>query len=138
MHGTSNAWVDLAVGQRLGPLRLTISRAANERYWRAAGVDHPLLEAGALYPPIAANLTILCFQQTVPDAMIQTRQRLTCHRIARAGCELVTAARIVDRYARRAREYVDVEATVTTGDDPDSELWESWVTFTPTATLRAT
>jgi len=136
MHEPSNAWVDLAVGQRLGPLRLTISPAANERYWRAAGADHPLLEAGALYPPIAANLTILCFQQVVPDAMIQTRQRLTCHRIARSGSELITAGRIVDRYARRGREYVDIEAIVTTGDDAGAVLWESWVTFTPTATLR--
>jgi len=138
MHETSNAWAELAVGQPLTPLRLTISAAANERYWRAAGVDHPLLEAGALYPPIAANLTILCFQQTVPDAMIQTRQRLRCHRIERAGCELLTVGRVADRYLRRGREYVDVEATVTTGEDPDSVLWESWVTFTPTATLGAT
>lgn len=138
MHETSNAWADLEVGQRLVPLRLTISPAANERYWRAAGADHPLLEAGALYPPIAANLTILCFQQTVPDAMIQTRQRLQCHRIAPAGCELITTGRIVDRYDRRGREYVDIEATVTTGDDPGLVLWESWVTFTPTATLSAT
>jgi hypothetical protein len=138
MHETSNAWADLKVGQRLRPLHLTISPAANERYWRAAGADHPLLEAGALYPPIAANLTIVCFQQTVPDAMIQTRQRLRCHRIAPSGCELITTGRITDRYDRRGREYVDIEATVTTGDDPDSVLWESWVTFTPTATLNAT
>ena len=138
MHETSNAWAELAVGQPLTPLRLTISAAANERYWRAAGVDHPLLKAGALYPPIAANLTILCFQQTVPDAMIQTRQRLSCHQIARAGCELLTVGRIVDRYERRGRDYVDVEATVTTGGDAGSVLWESWVTFTPAATLGAT
>ena len=62
--------------------RSTVSAAANERYWRAAGVDHPALAAGALYPPIAANLTVLCFGQLCPDAMIQTRQRLRCHRVA--------------------------------------------------------
>ena len=95
--------------QPLGPLRLTISAAANERYWRAAGVDHPALAAGALYPPIAANLTILCFQQTCPDAMIQTRQRLQCHRRAHAGAELVTTGRVVARYEKRGREYVDIE-----------------------------
>jgi hypothetical protein len=138
MHETSSQWAALQVGQQLPAHRLTVSRAANERYWRAAGVEHALLEAGALYPPIAANLTILCFQQTVPDAMIQTRQRLKCHRIAASGCELVTTGRVVDRYDKRGRAYVDIQATITTADDPDSLLWESWVTFTPTATLGKT
>jgi hypothetical protein len=130
-------WSSLAVDQPLGPLRLTMSVAANERYWRAAGIDHPLLRAGALYPPIAANLTILCFQQTCPDAMIQTRQRLKCHRIAQAGAELVTFGRVVSRYEKRGREYVDIEVAVITTDEPDQPLWTSWVTFTPTATLGA-
>jgi hypothetical protein len=132
---TSEAWSALQPGQALGPLRLTLSVAANERYWRAAGADHPRLRAGALYPPIAANLTILCFQLTVPDAMIQTRQRLVCHRVAAAGGELVTTGVIADRYEKRGREYVDVEARVVTADAPDSTLWDSRVTFTPTATL---
>ena len=138
MHETSSAWSGLQVGHELPPLRLVISGAANERYWRAAGVDHPLLQAGTLYPPIAANLTILCLQQTVPDAMIQTRQRLKCHRTAPAGGELLTTARVVDRYDKRGREYVDIAAFVVTADAPDALLWESWVTFTPTATLGVT
>src|ERR1700675_415181 len=103
MHELSNAWAELTEGQPLGPMRLTISPAANERYWRAAGVDHPALRAGALYPPIAANLTILCFQQTCPDAMIQTRQRLKCHRRAQAGTELVTFGRVVAPAPTRGR-----------------------------------
>ena len=131
----SAAWAALRPGQELGPLRLTVSEAANERYWRAAGVDHPRLRAGALYPPIAANLTILCFQLTVPDAMIQTRQRLRCHRAVLAGGELVTTGRVVDRYEKRGRDYVDLEARVVTSDAPDAPLWDSWVTFTPTATV---
>jgi hypothetical protein len=135
MHDTSTAWRDLAPGQGLGPLHLTISEAANERYWRAAGVDHPRLRAGALYPPIAANLTILCFQLAVPDAMIQTRQRLVCHRAAPAGGELITTGVVADRYEKRGREYVDIEAHVTTADAPAQPLWDSWVTFTPTAML---
>jgi hypothetical protein len=125
----------LRPGQELGPLRLTVSVAANERYWRAAGADHPRLRRGALYPPIAANLTILCFQLAVPDAMIQTRQRLACHRAAAAGGELVTTGVVGDRYEKRGREYVDIEARVVTADAPAEPLWDSWITFTPTATL---
>jgi hypothetical protein len=137
MHELSTEWASLRPDQPLGPMRLTISDAANERYWRAAGVDHPALRAGALYPPIAANLTILCFQQTCPDAMIQTRQRLQCHRVAPSGSELVTFGRVVARYEKRGREYVDIEVAVITTDQPDEPLWTSWVTFTPTATLGA-
>src|SRR5438132_9332851 len=125
-QGTSSAWSALRPGQELGPLRLTISAAANERYWRAAGADHPRLRAGALYPPIAANLTILCFQQTCPDAMIQTRQRLKCHRTAPAGADLVTFGRVVARYEKRGRDYVDIEVAVISADAPDQPLWTSW------------
>src|ERR1700690_1869170 len=128
MNDLSTEWESLRPDQVLGPMRLTISHAANERYWRAAGVDHPALRAGALYPPIAANLTILCFQQTCPDAMIQTRQRLKCHRITRAGAELITFGRVVARYEKRGREYVDIEVAVITADAPDQPLWTSWVT----------
>jgi hypothetical protein len=45
----------------------------------------------------------------------------------------VTTGRVVDRYEKRGRDYVDIEANVVTADAPDSPLWDSWVTFTPTA-----
>jgi hypothetical protein len=133
----TKAFSELTPGTVLEPLRITISVAANERYWRAAGVDHPALAAGALYPPIAANLTVLCFGQLCPDAMIQTRQTLHCHRRADAGVELVTTGRITERYEKRDRVYVDVETTVATADAPDDPLWTSEVSFTPAATLAA-
>ena len=128
---------DMAAGTVLGPLTVTISPAANERYWRAAGIDHPVLAAGALYPPIAANLTVLCFAQVCPEAMIQTRQHLRCHRRVEAGAELVTTGRIARRYDKRGRTYVDVETTVATTDAPGEPVWTSEVSFTPAATLGA-
>src|SRR5436309_14833533 len=103
---------EMTPGTLLDPLRLTVSATANERYWRAAGVEHPALVAGALYPPIAANLTVLCFAQVCPDAMIQTRQHLRCHRRAEAGVELVTTGQVTQRYEKRGRTYVDVATTV--------------------------
>ena len=118
-------------GTELPPLRLTVSAAANERYWRAAGVSHPALEAGALYPPIAANLTVLCFAEVCADPVIQTRQVVRCHRRAEAGVELETAGTVTDRYEKRGRTYVDVATTVTIDGDL---LWESEVSFTPAAT----
>jgi hypothetical protein len=133
----TKTFAELAPGTVLGALRLTISAAANERYWRAAGVDHPALVAGALYPPIAANLTVLCFAQVCPEAMIQTRQNLRCHRRVDAGTELVTTGRITQRYEKRGRTYVDVETTVARADAPDDAVWTSEVSFTPAATLGA-
>jgi hypothetical protein len=131
----TKAFSDLAPGDPLAPLRVTVSAAANERYWRAAGVDHDVLAAGALYPPIAANLTVLCFGQLCPDAVIQTRQTLRCHRRADAGVELVTSGRVARRYEKRGRVYVDVETTVATADAVAEPLWTSEVSFTPAATL---
>jgi hypothetical protein len=134
----TKAFSDLGPGDRLPPLHVTVSAAANERYWRAAGVDHEVLAAGALYPPIAANLTVLCFAELCPDAMIQTRQTLRCHRRVDAGAELVTSGRVADRYEKRGRVYVDVETTVVNADAPDQPVWTSVVSFTPAATLGAT
>jgi hypothetical protein len=127
----------LTVGTTLGPAAFTVSAAANERYWSAAGVDHPALRAGTLYPPIAANLTILLFQTLVPRPMIQTEQRLVCHRRGEAGSELTVRGAVVDRYEKRGREYAVVEAVV---ELPDGEpLWTSTATFIePDATQEAT
>lgn len=115
------------VGTTLGPAAFTVSAAANQRYWSAAGVDHAVLRDGALYPPIAANLTILLFQTVVPRAMIQTEQRLVCHRRGEAGTELTVRGAVVERYEKRGREYAVVETKVALPDG--SPLWTSIATF---------
>jgi hypothetical protein len=137
MNTGRTAFADLTAGTSLAPLRLTISAAANERYWRSAGVDHPALAAGALYPPIAANLTVLCFGRLCPDPVIQTRQYLRAHRRVDAGTELITSGRVAECYEKRGRAYVDVETTVVTAAAPDEPVWTSLVSFTPAATLGA-
>jgi hypothetical protein len=134
---TQTSFGALRTGTALGPLRLRMSAAANARYWQAAGLDHALLRAGALYPPVAANLTVLVFGEHCPDAVIQTRQRLRCHRIASAETDLVTTAEITATYEKRGRAYCDVLATITTSDAPNDPLWTSEVSFTPAATLTA-
>lgn len=119
----------LAVGDRLGPLTLAISRAANERYWSSAGVDHPVLRHGALYPPIAANLTVLLTQTVVDHALLQTAQRVTSHRRADADVELTVNGSVTERYEKRGREYAVVTAEITLPDG--SALWTSVATFCP-------
>jgi hypothetical protein len=130
------SFASVAAGTALPPLHLTISAAANERYWRAAGVDHPALAAGTLYPPIAANLTVLCFGAVCPDPVIQTRQYLKAHRRVLAGTELVTSGLVTACYEKRGRAYVDVETTIAAASD--EPVWSSLVSFTPAATLGAT
>jgi hypothetical protein len=122
-------------GTALGPFACTVSAAANERYWQSAGVAHPALEAGALYPPIAANLTILMFLETCPHPMIQTWQLLQCHRTVEAGTPLTVTGRVTARYEKRGRAYVDVEATIAATDALDEPVWTSIVSFTPAAEL---
>src|SRR6476646_7342515 len=108
----SIAFSELAAGTPLEPFTLEISAAANDRYWDGAGVDHPLRTAGALYPLIAANLTILSFGRLCAEAMIQTRQRLVCHRRADAPATLRTTGVVSERYERRGRTYIVVESEV--------------------------
>jgi acyl-coenzyme A synthetase/AMP-(fatty) acid ligase len=114
-------------GTPLGPLRVTVSAAANERYWASAGVDHAALRSGALYPPIAANLTILLFQTVATRPLLHTAQRLVAHRRGVAGTELTVSGTVTDRYEKRGREYAVVDAVATL---PDGEpLWSSTATF---------
>jgi hypothetical protein len=127
VHRTAPPFGGAVVGTDLGPLRITVSAAANERYWASAGVDHPALREGALYPPVAANLTILLFQTVATRPLLHTAQRLASHRRGEAGSELTVTGTVVDRYEKRGREYAVVDAVIAL---PNGEpLWTSTATF---------
>ena len=67
--------------------------------------------------------------------MIQTSQRLVCHRRGEAGSELTVRGAVLDRYEKRGREYAVVEATVELrGGAP---LWTSTATFIEADTTEA-
>ena len=80
VHKTASPFGGAVAGTELGPMRITVSAAANERYWASAGADHPTLRQGALYPPVAANLAILLFQTVATRPLLHTSQRLVSHR----------------------------------------------------------
>ena len=127
VHRTAPPFGGAHLGTDLGPLRITVSAAANERYWASAGVDHPALRQGALYPPVAANLAILLFQTVATRPLLHTSQRLVSHRRGEAGTELTVTGTVVDRYEKRGREYAVIDAVVAL---PDGEpLWTSTATF---------
>lgn len=121
----------LAEGVELGPLRRTVGEAANDRYWAGADIEHPARRAGFLYPPMAANLTILLVQTQLPEPLLHTAQRLECHRRGVAPADLVVTGVVTRRFLKRDREYLVVEAVVSVaGAEP---LWTSVATFTPLA-----
>ena len=127
VHSPAPPFGGAVAGTELGPMRITVSAAANERYWASAGVDHPALRQGALYPPVAANLTILLFQTVATRPLLHTSQRLVSHRRGKAGAELTITGTVVERYEKRDREYAVVDAVVAL---PDGEpLWTSTATF---------
>jgi hypothetical protein len=128
----SITFAQVEAGTPLEPLTLAISEAANDRYWDGAGIDHPLRRARALYPLIAANLTVLTFAELCAEPMIQTRQRLVCHRRADAPATLRTTGTVSERYERRGRTYIVVETEITS---EDVALWTSTVVFTPVAEM---
>ena len=127
MHRSAAPFGGATAGTAIGPLRFSVSAAANERYWAAAGVEHPVLRRGALYPPIAANLTTLLLQTVADRPVLHTAQRLVCHRRGEAGAELTITGTVAERYEKRGREYAVVEAEVTLPDG--SPLWTSTATF---------
>ena len=112
VHSPASPFGGAVAGTELGPMRITVSAPANERYWASAGVDHPALRQGALYPPVAANLTILLFQTVATRPLLHTSQRLVSHRLGRAGTELTITGTVVERYEKRDREYAVVDAVV--------------------------
>jgi hypothetical protein len=120
---------DLEEGAELGPLRCAVSAAANDRYWRGAGIEHPARDAGLLYPPMAANLTIMLLQTSVSEPVLHTAERLECHRAVEAGVELSVSGTVISRFSRRGREYAVLAARVTLHDG--RPLWTSTATFTP-------
>lgn len=127
MHKVVEPFGGATAGTELGPMHITVSPAANERYWGSAGAEHAVLRDGALYPPIAANLTILLFQTVARRPLLHTEQRLLCHRRGEAGAELSVTGAVTERYEKRGRQYAVVEAVVALPDgDP---LWTSTATF---------
>ena len=119
----------LVEGEELPRFPVAVSVAANDRYWAGAGIEHPARTARLLYPPMAANLTILTVGQVVDDTLLHTAQRLVCHAAAPAPEDLVVAARTTRRFEKRGRSYAVVEAEVTT--ESGRRLWTSTATFTP-------
>jgi hypothetical protein len=121
--------VALPEGAILPPLPIAVSEPANARYWAGAGIEPGARPDGVLYPPMAANLTILAVQQVVDEPLLHTAQHLICHRALPAPADLVVRARCARRFEKRGRDYAVVEAEV---DGPDGALlWTSVATFTP-------
>jgi hypothetical protein len=120
---------ELTVGEALGPLRLEVSADANDRYWRGAGIDQPTGASRRLFPPMAANLTILLLQSAVAEPVLHTAQRLRCHRASDADVALTVTGRVAASYERRGRAYAVIEASITLPGD--EALWSSTATFTP-------
>jgi acyl dehydratase len=129
MNTHANAFRGLAPGRELADLRLRLSEQANDRYWAGAGVHHPARRARLLYPPMAANLTILLVQQEVPEALLHAEQSLRCAAAAAAGVDLVVRGVVADSFEKRGRDYAVIDATVAPADGP--VLWRSRATFTP-------
>ena len=120
------AFSGLNVGAAFGPVVYDVSETANDRYWQGAGVEHPTREAGFLYPPMAANLTILALQSIAPTPLLHTHQRLDCHRAMRAPTALTETGTVTGRFARRGREYLEVTADISADD---TSLWTSVASF---------
>jgi hypothetical protein len=123
MNTHATAFAALAPDRRFPELRLHLSARANDRYWAGAGVDHVARREGRLYPPMAANLTILLVQQEVPAALLHAEQSLRCTGSALTDVDLVVNGVVAESFEKRGRDYAVIDATVATADG--SELWRT-------------
>lgn len=114
-------------GTLLGPASFEVSAAANDRYWRGAGVHPPPGRPATLYPPLAANLTVLLFRLVAPRPLLHTRHRLACRGRADAPACLEVRGAVTGREVKRGRDYATVEAAVTLDDG--TPLWKCVATF---------
>lgn len=109
----------------LGSLTVAVSPEANDRYWRGAGIEHPVRDAGLLYPPMAVNFAILLVQQTVSEGLLHTWGRLRCHATGKAGESLTVTGTVLERYEKRQRDYFTVASEIR-GED-GTLLWTAEV-----------
>ena len=116
----------LTTGDRFGPVEYDVSATANDRYWRAAGIEHAARSAGLLYPPMVANLTILALQTVAPAPLLHTHQTLVSHRALVAPATLTVTGSVTNRFTKRGREYLEVTAEVAADG---AALWTSVATF---------
>jgi hypothetical protein len=129
VHNHASGFESLPPGTVLGPLEVTVSAEANERFWRAAGITHPVAGAGHLYPPIAAQFAIMLTRAAVaPREILHAAQSVQCHRAVPAGTSLVTTGTVRDRYEKRGRQYV-VVASETVGAGDGELVWSGVSTF---------
>jgi acyl-coenzyme A synthetase/AMP-(fatty) acid ligase len=117
----------LSTGDELERASYDVSIAANDRYWAGAGIEHAERAAHALFPPMAANLTVLAVQAAGAGPLLHTAQRLVAHDRATAPATLVAAGRVTKRFEKRDRQYLEATLDVTTSDG--LPLWTSVATF---------
>lgn len=129
MNTNANQFGALGIGDRFPELAIRLSARANDRYWAGAGVDHAARTTGVLYPPMAANLTILLVQQVSPEALLHAEQALACVASATGDAQLRVNGTVAERFEKRSREYAVIDATVATAGG--AALWRSRATFTP-------
>jgi 3-hydroxybutyryl-CoA dehydratase len=117
---------DLEVGQELPPAVFRITDEVIDSYTEATGDDSPVYsregstEPGTrrLAPPTLAAVYVrpVLMSMPSPPGGIHAKQRYEFHRPVFSGDVLVTQARILDKYLKKARRYVVME-TMTTNQD---------------------
>lgn len=110
-----------APGADLGTLELSISAEANDRYWRGAGISHAARHDALLYPPMAANFTMMLIQQSLPMGLLHTWGRLTARSANTAPADVTVSGQVRGRFVKRQRDYFVVASSVST---TEGALWD--------------
>jgi hypothetical protein len=110
---------DLTEGDELGPVEYTMSRFVAREYAHANELHQPCFQGvdAQVAPPTLVHIDklrlykIACPAGAGPSARIHYEFDATMHAPVRAGTRIVSRGRVVNRYAKKGREYVvtDIE-----------------------------
>jgi len=116
---------DLTEGDELGPLEYTMSRFVVREYAHANELHQSCFQGidGQIAPPTLVHIDKLrlyklaCPAGAGPSARIHYEFDATLHRPVPAGARIRSRGRVVDRYAKKGREYVVTDIEMRSADD---------------------
>lgn len=118
----------MPVGEAFGPLTYDLTPEAISRYVDAVEDDHPWYFGdspfnGPIVPPLMAalyNVGVLRQAFEIPPGSIHARQVFEFTHPARPRTRVRTHGRVLDKYVKRGRPYIEIEAAST--DETGEEL----------------
>lgn len=130
-------WEDATLGERFGPLDLTISPELHDRWVRGARNERPEVR-DVVEPSAAGNLSISVIGSRYPGPIIHTHQDLAFYGTVKVGDTVVGTGTLSLKETRRGKAYVAVDCDFTRRADGERVWWARMTCVWPEVHLGET